>query len=55
MIAGKALLKAGILAKIGLVLAKFWKLIAVGFFAFFAGIRKLFGSKETDNTETPVS
>ena len=55
LIAGKALLKAGILAKIGLVLAKFWKLIAVGFVAFFAGIRKLFGSKETDNTETPMS
>lgn len=55
LIAGKALLKAGVLAKIGLVFAKFWKIIAVGFVAFFAGIRKLFGSKDAESTETPVS
>jgi uncharacterized membrane-anchored protein len=55
LIAGKALLKAGILAKIGLVLAKFWKLIAIGFVAFFAGIRKLFDNKDVENSETPVT
>jgi len=55
LIAGKVLMKAGILAKIGLILAKFWKLIAIGVVAFFAGIRKLFGGKKSENTETPVS
>ncbi len=42
LIAGKVLMKAGILAKIGLVLAKFWKFILIGFVAFGAGIKKLF-------------
>jgi len=55
LIAGKVLLKAGILAKIGLVLAKFWKLIAIGVIGFFAGVRKLFGGKETDQPETPAT
>ncbi|MEL6926417.1 MAG: DUF2167 domain-containing protein, partial [Bacteroidota bacterium] len=48
LIAGKVLAKAGILAKLGLILAKFWKLIAVGVIAFFAGIRKLFGGKDEE-------
>ncbi len=55
LIAGKVLMKAGILAKLGLILAKFWKFIAFGVIALFAGIRKIFGGKEPENTETPVS
>lgn len=54
LIAGKVLLKAGILAKLGLILAKFWKFIAFGVIALVAGVRKLFGGKEPENTETPV-
>ena len=46
LIAGKLLLKAGILAKLGILLAKFWKIIAVGIIAFGAGIRKFLGSKK---------
>lgn len=52
LIAGKVLAKAGILAKIGLVLAKFWKLIAIAVIGFFAGIKRLFGGKEEENTPT---
>lgn len=55
LIVGKVLLKAGILAKLGLILAKFWKFIAFGVFALFAGVRKLFGGKEPEETETPMS
>ncbi|MEL6639168.1 MAG: DUF2167 domain-containing protein [Bacteroidota bacterium] len=44
LIAGKVLMKAGFFAKIGLVLAKFWKIIALGVIGLFAGIRKMFGS-----------
>lgn len=49
LIAGKVLAKAGILAKLGLLLAKFWKVIAVAIVAGFAGLRKLFtgGSSTT--------
>ena len=46
LIAGKVLAKAGILAKIGILLAKFWKFIALAVIAGFAGIRRLFGGKE---------
>lgn len=45
LIAGKVLLKAGILAKVGLLLAKFWKVIAIAVIAFGAGIRRIFGGK----------
>ncbi len=45
LIAGKVLAKAGILAKLGVVLAKFWKIIAVGFIALTAGFRKIFTKK----------
>lgn len=45
LIAGKVLAKAGILAKLGILLTKFWKIIAVVAIGFFAGIRRLFGGK----------
>lgn len=51
LIAGKVLAKAGFFAKIGILLAKFWKIIAIGAVALFAGLRKfLRGGKE----ETPA-
>jgi len=45
LIAGKVLLKAGILAKLGLLLAKFWKVIAIAVVAFGAGVRRFFSGK----------
>jgi uncharacterized membrane-anchored protein len=44
LIAGKILAKAGFFA----LLIKFWKIIAVGAVAAFAGIRKLFTRKNGD-------
>lgn len=49
LIAGKVLLKAGILAKFGLILAKFWKVIAIAFIAFAGGFKKMFSKKKNDN------
>ena len=46
LIAGKVLAKAGILAKLGVFAAKFWKLIVVGFIALGAGVRKFFNGKD---------
>ena len=43
LIAGGVLAKSGMLAKIGVLLAKSWKLLAVGGIALMAGIRKFFG------------
>lgn len=45
LIAGKVLLKAGILAKLGILLAKFWKIIAIAVIAIGAGIRKIFSGR----------
>lgn len=42
LIAGKVLAKAGILAKLGVLLAKFWKIIALGIVGLFAGVKKFF-------------
>lgn len=42
LIAGSILTKSGLLAKLGVFLLKFWKLIAVGAVAALAGVRKLF-------------
>ncbi len=53
LIAGKVLAKAGILAKLGILLAKFWKIIAIAIFGLFAGVRRFFGGKDT--TEKPKS
>ena len=51
LIAGKVLAKAGILAKIGLILAKFWKIVAIAVVGFFAGIRKFFTGKSKEEEE----
>lgn len=48
LIAGKVLAKAGIFAKLGLLLAKFWKVILVALAALGGGIMKFF--KKEDNT-----
>ena len=48
LIAGKVLMKAGLLAKAGILLAKFWKVIAVALLAFGAGIKNLFGGKKKE-------
>lgn len=53
LIAGKVLAKAGILAKIGIFLAKFWKIGLVGLIAFGAGIKRLLGFKEEEK-DTPA-
>lgn len=53
LIAGKVLAKAGILAKLGILLAKFWKIIALAIFGLFAGVRRFFGGKEA--SEEPIA
>ena len=45
LIGGVAIKKLGLLATMGIFLAKAWKLVAVGVFAVGAAIRKLFGGK----------
>ena len=50
LIAGKVLAKAGILAKLGIFLAKGWKIIALALVGAVAVIRKFFiGKKKADN------
>ena len=51
LIAGKVLAKAGILAKIGIFLAKGWKIIAIGLVAVVAAIRKFFTGKNKSGSE----
>jgi len=51
LIAGKVLAKAGILAKLGILLAKFWKIILVALVAIGAGVRRFFGGKEKSEPE----
>ncbi|WP_434026577.1 DUF2167 domain-containing protein [[Pseudomonas] boreopolis] len=46
LIGGGLAAKAGLFAKLGLVLAKFWKLLLIGVMAVGAGIRKLFGARK---------
>jgi uncharacterized membrane-anchored protein len=48
LIAGGILVKTGLLAKLGLILVKAWKLIAVGFVGLVAGIKKFFGRKKVE-------
>lgn len=45
LIGGGLAAKAGLFAKIGLVLAKFWKLLLVGVIAIGAGLRRVFARK----------
>ncbi len=47
LIAGKAIAKVGVFAKLGILLAKFWKIIAVGFVGLLAGIKKIFSKKDS--------
>jgi uncharacterized membrane-anchored protein len=46
LVGGGMAAKAGLFAKIGLLLAKFWKLLLIGGVAAAAGAKKLFGSKD---------
>ncbi len=46
LIGGGLATKAGLFAKLGLLAAKFWKLLLVGVVAIGAGVRKLFARKE---------
>ena len=46
LIAGKVLAKAGILAKLGIFLAKFWKIAALAVVGAIAGLRKFLGRKQ---------
>lgn len=46
LVAGSILAKTGVLSKLGLLLLKFWKIIAVGAVGLVAGIKKLLGSKK---------
>ncbi len=49
LIAGKVMAKAGLLAKLGLFLAKFWKIIAVGVIAAGAPLMKLLKKKRKED------
>jgi len=54
LIAGGVLLKTGILAKLGLVLLKMRKLIALSIAGAYAALRKkLFGKKKEEKVELP--
>lgn len=46
LVGGGLAAKAGLFAKLGLVLAKFWKLLLIGGVAIVAGAKRLFGKKE---------
>lgn len=46
LIGGGLAAKAGLFAKLGLVLAKFWKLLLIGVVAAGGGIRKLLGNRK---------
>lgn len=50
LIGGGLAAKAGLFAKIGLLLAKFWKLLLIGVVALGGGIRKLFSNKRDGGT-----
>lgn len=52
LIAGKLLLKAGILAKLGVVFAKFWKVILIAFAALCALLSKIFRKRKEEETLT---
>lgn len=52
LIAGKVLAKAGILAKLGILLAKFWKVILLGIVGLGAGVKKFFGKGEEASQES---
>lgn len=49
LIAGNILAKAGLFTKLGILLAKFWKIILVAIVAIGAFFKKIFGKKEEDD------
>lgn len=51
LIGGGIAAKAGLLTKLGLLLAKGWKLLIIGFVALAGVVRKLFGGKKGDSKE----
>lgn len=51
---GAAAVKLGLFAQLGKLLAKGWKLVAVGFAALAGWVKRLFGKKE-QGTETPIA
>lgn len=53
LIAGGILLKTGLLAKLGLVLVKAWKFIAIGVAGLFAFIRKRFTGRSRKENSPP--
>lgn len=46
LIGGKLAMKAGLFAKLGLIFAKFWKVIAIAVIAFGAGIKRFFSGRK---------
>lgn len=52
--AGAAALKLGLFAQLGKLLAKGWKLVALGFAAVASWFKRVFGKKRQD-AETPIS
>jgi len=56
LVAGKVLAKAGILAKAGLLLAKFWKFILIAVLGFGAFIKRMFsGSSNEGDPQQPIT
>jgi uncharacterized membrane-anchored protein len=48
LIAGKVLAKAGILAKLGILLAKFWKVIVLAIVGLSVGAKRFFSKVEKE-------
>jgi uncharacterized membrane-anchored protein len=51
---GAAAMKLGLFAQLGKLLAKGWKLVAVGFAALASWVKRLFGKKQQE-TDTPIA
>jgi uncharacterized membrane-anchored protein len=51
---GAAAMKLGLFAQLGKLLAKGWKLVAVGFAALVGWVKRLFGKKQ-EETDTPIA
>ncbi len=51
LIAGKLAAKAGLLAKLGIILAKFWKIIALAVIGLGAGLKRFFGGSSQEETQ----
>ena len=55
LIGGGLAAKAGLFAKLGLLLAKFWKLALIAVVGLGAGVRKLFAGKDRNKPGSTVS